>query len=94
MARLKEEEIAKRLTQLGGWTREGESISRSYKFPSFMKAMEFINKVAELAEDADHHPDLFNSWRTVRLSLTTHDEGGLTERDFNLATKINRIQGT
>jgi 4a-hydroxytetrahydrobiopterin dehydratase len=92
VAKLTEEEIAERLARLEGWKREGDAITREYRFPSFRKAVEFINRVAELAEEADHHPDLFNSWRTVRLSLTTHDEGGLTERDFDLAGKINLIK--
>lgn len=92
MPKLTKEEIMNRLARLEGWRREGDSITREYTFPSFRKAVDFINRVAELAEEADHHPDLFNSWRTVRLSLTTHDEGGLTERDFNLAEKINQIE--
>ncbi|MFQ5838784.1 MAG: 4a-hydroxytetrahydrobiopterin dehydratase [Thermoplasmata archaeon] len=91
MVKLTEKEIEERLAQLEGWTRDGDSIARPYRFPSFMKAIEFINRVAELAEQADHHPDLFNSWRTVKLALITHDEGGLTERDFRLAARINEI---
>lgn len=91
MTRLSEEEITSRLAGLEGWKREGDSIARTWEFPRFMKAVEFINRVAELADGMGHHPDLFNSWRTVTLSLTTHDEGGLTERDFELASKINAI---
>ncbi len=92
MARLSEEEIEERLSNLEGWTREGDFIERTYEFPSFMKAIEFINSVAELAEKADHHPDLYNVWRKVTLKFTTHDEGGLTKRDFSMASSINEIR--
>ncbi|MFQ5920047.1 MAG: 4a-hydroxytetrahydrobiopterin dehydratase [Thermoplasmata archaeon] len=89
MVLLSEEEIDARLGALEGWTREDRFIQRTFKFPAFLKAIEFINRVAELAEEADHHPDLYNVWRTVTLKFTTHDAGGLTERDFNMASKIN-----
>ncbi len=91
MPRLSEEEIEERLAKLKDWEMEGNYIKRTYEFPSFMKAIEFINRVAELAEEADHHPNLENVWRTVILKFTTHDEGGLTKRDFNMASKINAI---
>lgn len=91
MPRLSEEEIEERLAKMRDWEREGNYIKRTYEFPSFMKAIEFINRVAELAEEADHHPNLENVWRTVILKFTTHDEGGLTKRDFNMASKINAI---
>ncbi|MFQ5986996.1 MAG: 4a-hydroxytetrahydrobiopterin dehydratase [Thermoplasmata archaeon] len=92
MGLLSEEEIEARLGELEGWTREDRFIRRTFKFPRFMKAIEFINRVAELAEEADHHPDLENVWRTVTLKYTTHDAGGLTERDFNMATKVNALE--
>ncbi|MEK6911602.1 MAG: 4a-hydroxytetrahydrobiopterin dehydratase, partial [Candidatus Thermoplasmatota archaeon] len=57
----------------------------------FKEAMAFLNRVAELAETANHHPDIWNSWNRVKLSLTTHDAGGLTERDFKLAKKIDAL---
>lgn len=91
MGLLSDEEIDARLGELEGWTREARFIKRTFKFPRFMKAIEFINQVAELAEKADHHPDLYNIWRTVTLKYTTHDAGGLTERDFNMAAKINAL---
>ncbi|MFQ5552541.1 MAG: 4a-hydroxytetrahydrobiopterin dehydratase [Thermoplasmata archaeon] len=92
MGLLSEEEIKARLGELEGWTREDRFIQRTFKFPRFMKAIEFINRVAELAEEADHHPDLSNVWRSVTLKYTTHDAGGLTERDFNMATKVNALE--
>lgn len=88
---LPEEEVQDRLTSLEGWKREGNSITRTYEFPSFERAIAFIDDVAGLASEAGHHPDIYNSWRTVTLSLTTHDEGGLTERDFALAKNINTL---
>jgi 4a-hydroxytetrahydrobiopterin dehydratase len=91
MELLSEEEVEARLGEMEGWAREDRFIQRTFKFPAFLKAIEFINRVAELAEEADHHPDLYNVWRTVTLKFTTHDAGGLTKRDFNMASKINAL---
>ncbi len=91
MGLLSDEEIDAHLSELEGWKRDGRFIQRTFKFPRFMKAIAFINRVAELAEEADHHPDLYNVWRSVTLKFTTHDEGGLTERDFKMASKINAL---
>ncbi len=91
MGLLSDEEIEARIGELEGWKREDRFIRRTFKFPRFLKAIEFINRVAELAEEADHHPDLYNVWRSVTLKFTTHDEGGLTERDFKMASKINAL---
>ena len=86
--RLSEAEIAKRLTDVPGWTRRGDAIQRTWTFDAYPDALAFIVRVAFLAEAANHHPDLTNSWTTVTLSLTTHDVGGLTDRDFKLAKRI------
>ncbi len=91
MGLLSDEEIDAHLSELEGWKRDGRFIQRTFKFPRFMKAIAFINRVAELAEEADHHPDLYNVWRSVTLKYTTHDEGGLTERDFGMAAKVNAL---
>lgn len=91
MALLSEEEIATRLTEVPMWTRAGKAIERSWKFRDFKEAMAFLNRIAELAEASNHHPDIWNSWNRVKLSLTTHDSGGLTNRDFKLATKIDAL---
>jgi len=90
-ALLSEAEIEARLTVVPGWTRDGKSITRTWKFRDFPEALRFINRVGELAESMDHHPDISNSWATVKLALTTHDKGGLTNLDFELATKINAL---
>lgn len=67
----------------------GRSIVREQTFPTFMQGIEFVNKVARLAEERVHHPDISVRYTKIKLFLTTHDEGGLTERDFDLAKKID-----
>jgi 4a-hydroxytetrahydrobiopterin dehydratase len=89
MARLSEDEITKGLARLSGWTRDGERIRKQYKFKSFPEAIAFTNRVAGLAEAADHHPDILVEYDKVTLALSSHDAGGLTERDFRLATRID-----
>jgi 4a-hydroxytetrahydrobiopterin dehydratase len=74
------------------WKRQGDVITRTFEFKNFSAAMKFVNAVAELAEQAWHHPDIDIRWNTVTLTLTTHKAGGLTEMDFALAQKIDRLQ--
>ena len=88
---LSEDEIAARLREIPGWSRQAKTIERTWKFRDFRQALAFINKVGELAEAMNHHPDIANSWATVRLTLTTHDKGGLTNLDFDLAKKVNTL---
>ena len=71
-----------------GWENNGKEITRTYKFKDFAEALNFVNKVAGLAEAADHHPDIDIRWNKVRLTLSTHSAGGLTEKDFSLARQI------
>jgi 4a-hydroxytetrahydrobiopterin dehydratase len=78
-------EIRKALATLPNWKRNGQIISRTYEFEDFPDAMKFVNNVAVLAEQAQHHPDIDVRWNKVTLALTTHDAGGLTEKDFALA---------
>jgi 4a-hydroxytetrahydrobiopterin dehydratase len=88
---LTDEEITARLDGLE-WTREGEEIVREWKFKDFAEAIAFVNRVAEAAEEANHHPDiLLHGWNNVRLSLTNHSAGGLTEADFTMAKKFDRL---
>ena len=89
MPRLTDDEVRTRLAGLSGWERAGSAIRRQYKFDSFKSAMAFANRVAALAEEADHHPDILVEYDKVTLTLTSHDSGGLTERDFKLARKID-----
>ena len=89
MERLDDDTITNRLRELDGWKRDGDSIKKSYTFDSFLDAISFINRIADLAEEADHHPEIFNVYDKVDLELTTHDADGLTDKDFNLAMQID-----
>jgi 4a-hydroxytetrahydrobiopterin dehydratase len=91
MAKLSEPEILEKLPTAKGWERHGDMLVRSWQFPSFRRALEFVNQVAALAEKFDHHPDIVLSYRDVRLELSTHSEGGLTDRDFAMAVEFNAV---
>jgi 4a-hydroxytetrahydrobiopterin dehydratase len=92
MTLLSDAEIEQRLAA-GEWrAREGEAIVRELSFADFAAAIAFVNHVADAAEAANHHPDiLIHGWNKVRLELSTHSEGGLTEADFELARQIDRL---
>lgn len=92
---ISEDEIAAALARLPAWRREGDTIVREVRFPSFRDAIAFVDRVADLAEAADHHPDIDIRWRRVALSLTTKASHGLTARDVGLATQIDaEIEGS
>jgi 4a-hydroxytetrahydrobiopterin dehydratase len=91
MALLSPTEITQRMASLADWRSAGQMIERSLTFADFVAAMAFVNRVAEAAEKAGHHPDIDIRWNKVRLVLSSHDAGGLTERDFNLAAVINSL---
>ncbi|MEU4253691.1 4a-hydroxytetrahydrobiopterin dehydratase [Amycolatopsis sp. NPDC026612] len=74
-----------------GWTRSGAVITREAELASFPQAIEVVNRVAELAEAADHHPDIDIRWRTLTFRLSTHSAGGLTAKDFDLAAQIDSV---
>ena len=86
--RLADDEIEALLTGVPGWQREGEWLWREFRFPTFRDAIAFVNRVAEVAESLDHHPDIAIEYTKVTLRVTTHDAGGLTENDFTLASRI------
>jgi len=88
MTLLTETEIQERLPRVRGWERRGSEIRRTWAFADFRAAMAFVNRVAELAEAAGHHPDIDIRYSKVTLALSTHDAGGLTARDFALAESI------
>ena len=88
MTRLDETEIGRRLAGLPGWERRGDEIRRTFSFANFAEALAFVNRVGGLAEELDHHPDIDIRYSRVTLALTTHDAGGLTARDFELAGRI------
>jgi 4a-hydroxytetrahydrobiopterin dehydratase len=88
-----EELIPGFLAKTPKWEHNGNMITRLYELPSFLAAVGFINAVAICAEVADHHPDMqIFSWNKVKINISTHDKGGLTEKDFALAAKIDAIQ--
>ncbi len=89
--KLTKRRIKLELTRVAGWRLRGKNISRTFAFEDFAQSMRFVNLVAKRAELMNHHPDILIRYSMVRLSLTTHDEGGLTIKDFKLAKKINRI---
>ncbi|HEX6941253.1 MAG TPA: 4a-hydroxytetrahydrobiopterin dehydratase [Longimicrobiales bacterium] len=92
MALLGDAEVGRRLAALAGWRREGREIRKTYAFQSFRDAIAFVNRVADLAERADHHPDIDIRYDRVTLALSTHSAGGLTARDFELAGAIEAGQ--
>lgn len=91
MSKLTEAEILDKLPAAKHWDRRGDMLVRSWQFPSFRRAMEFVNRVAELIEKSDHFPDIIVSYRTVQLEVSTHDVGGLTDLDFKLVSEINAL---
>jgi len=89
---LSDEEIEARLSG-SEWRREGDEIVRDWKFEECAEAMAFVNRIADAAEEANHHPDiLVHGWNKVRLSLTNHSAGGLTEPDFEMAKKFDGLE--
>jgi len=89
MALLTPDEVSTFLDSNPGWEKDGASIVRSFQFAGFAEAMAFVTRVALLAEKADHHPDIDIRWNNVMLRLSTHSEGGLTDKDLDLATRID-----
>jgi len=89
--KLSQNRARREVSKLGNWTLRQRVISRKFVFDDFAQAMRFVNRVARLAEAANHHPDITINYNRVKLALTTHDEGGLTVKDFRLASRINKL---
>lgn len=85
LTKLSEAEVTARLEALSEWSQPGEEIQRTFRFADFVKAMAFVQEVAAHAEAVQHHPDILIRYARVTLSLSTHDAGGITERDFDFA---------
>lgn len=94
MAVLSDDEIRAGLADLPGWDRRDDEIEKHYELRSFPDAVAFVTRVGFLAEKANHHPDLDVRWRKVRVGLSTHDEGGITNKDLALAGEIEGVAGT
>jgi 4a-hydroxytetrahydrobiopterin dehydratase len=90
MSKLSPAQIKSALQSLPEWKRKGSLITRTFVFKDFPEAVKFVNTIAKLAEKAWHHPDIDIRWNKVTLALTTHDEGGLTEKDFSLAARFDQ----
>ena len=88
---LSEDEISTRLDELVGWTAKDNKLTRKFSFANFAESLAFVNKVGEVAEAADHHPDITFGWGYAEIATTTHDRGGITDMDISLAAKIDAI---
>jgi 4a-hydroxytetrahydrobiopterin dehydratase len=91
MEKLSSAKIKTALASVPDWKKKGDSITRTYEFKDFPAAIKFVNSVAKPAEKANHHPDIDIRWNKVTLVLSTHDAGGLTEKDFSLAKQFDRL---
>jgi 4a-hydroxytetrahydrobiopterin dehydratase len=91
MALLSQERVTKELKTLKGWALKGDEIRKVFELPDFARALIFVNSVAFLAEQANHHPDIDIRWNKVTLSLSTHSAGGLTVKDIHLAREVEKL---
>lgn len=91
--KLASSEIDTALVSLAGWSLENGKLHREYRFGDFVEAFGFMTSVALVAESMNHHPEWFNVYHTVRVDLTTHDAGGITALDVQLATRMNELAG-
>jgi len=86
---LTKDQVDSRLQSLSGWQRSGDEISKEFKFADFKQAISFVNRVADAANAADHHPDITINYNRVTTTLSTHSEGGVTDKDMDMASKID-----
>jgi len=89
MTTFSQDEVEAHLANLAEWSETGGAIQRTYQFDDFVQAIAFVDKIAVFAETAQHHPDILIRYNKVSLTLSTHDAGGITEKDFNLASEID-----
>lgn len=91
LVKLSEEEITDALAHRSEWSQAGDVIQRTFQFKNFVDAMKFVNQVADLAEEREHHPDILVRYNKVTLSLSTHDAGGITMKDFGFAEAADEL---
>ena len=91
LVKLADSDVARRLKTLSEWSQPGEEIQRTYRFKDFVQAMAFVERIAERAEAVQHHPDILIRYSRVTLSLSTHDAGGITEKDFDFAAAADKL---
>ena len=89
--KLSGQEIEIALADLDGWKTENDNLKKRFSFTNFAESLAFVNRVGAIAEAADHHPDICFGWGYAEFSITTHDTGGLTQNDFDLATAIENL---
>lgn len=89
--KLNAQEIEENLKNLEGWEVSGEKIKKRFEFKNFAESLEFVNKAGAIAEGKDHHPDIYFGWGYAEFEITTHDAGGLTHNDFDLAKEIDLL---
>lgn len=94
MAALSKNEIQLKLKDMRGWSHQGKAIQKRYTLKSFVPAMGLVNKIAEAAERAQHHPDITINYNVVGIALSTHSEGGVTQKDIDLAQQIDNLAAT
>lgn len=88
MAKLSDEQIAVALERLSGWSRAGETLTKTFSFKTFPDGIHFVDRVALVAEELGHHPDITINYSRITMTLSTHDEGGVTQKDIALAERI------
>ena len=93
MAVLTNDQVDAALPDLNGWERSDGALRRSVKFPAFLDGIDAVRRVAEVAEQKDHHPDIDIRWRTVTVALVTHSAGGITDQDLEMAKAIDQLLG-
>lgn len=91
-AKLSDIEIQRSLGARSGWTRRGNALTRTFEFPTFPAAIAFVNRIADVAEKMDHHPDVDIRYTKVTCTLSTHSAGGITAKDFKLAEGIDGVE--
>ncbi len=90
--KLSEEEIETASADLSGWKTENKNLKKRFEFNNFAESLDFVNRVGAIAEERDHHPDVCFGWGYAEFSITTHDTGGLTQNDFDLAKEIDELE--
>ena len=93
MTKLTDAEIVQALKEVPDWSELNGALQRTFQFKDFVEAMKFVDKVAAAAEDAQHHPDILVRWNKVTLTVNTHDAGGITVKDFDLAKRTDAMSG-
>lgn len=91
-AKLSAEDIKEKAKEIKDWKVDGDKLERRFKFDDFAKALAFVNDAGDIAEEMDHHPDIKLGYGYAEFEITTHSEGGVTQKDFDLASKIDKLK--